>query len=50
MSALALWCLSDMNTMVNNCSNGVDRPDLILTSQKQFEAFESFDHPSANVP
>ena len=33
--------LSDMNTMVNNCSNGVDRPDLILTSQKQFEAVEA---------
>jgi|TARA_R110000851_G_scaffold42167_6_gene105072 hypothetical protein len=37
--------LSDMNTMVNNCSNGVDRPDLILTSQKQFEAFESLITP-----
>lgn len=33
--------LSDMNTMTNDCSNGVDRPDLILTSQKQFEAYEN---------
>jgi len=33
--------LSDMATMVNNVSNGVDRPDLILTSQKQFEAYEA---------
>ena len=37
--------LSDMATMVNDCSNGTDRPDLILTSQKQYEAYEALLQP-----
>jgi hypothetical protein len=40
-AASSALLLSDMATMTNDCSNGTDRPDLILTSQKQYEAYEA---------